>query len=65
MAKTVFDVLDERILKAIHDNEDFLTSGGAKTLEVYKEACGVIRGLTLARRELQDLAKNYMEQDDD
>ena len=65
MAKTVFDVLDERILKAIHDNEDFLTSGGAKTLEGYKEACGVIRGLTLARRELQDLAKNYMEQDDE
>ncbi len=65
MAKTVFDVLDDRIVKAIHDNEDFLTSGGAKTLEGYKEACGVIRGLTLARRELQDLAKNYMEQDDE
>ena len=65
MAKTVFDVLDDRIVKAIRDNEDFLTSGGAKTLEGYKEACGVIRGLTLARRELQDLAKNYMEQDDD
>ena len=65
MAKTVFDVLDDRIVKAIRDNEDFLTSGGAKTLEGYKEACGVIRGLALARRELQDLAKNYMEQDDE
>ena len=65
MAKTVFDVLDDRIVKAIHDNEDFLTSGGAKTLEGYKEACGVIRGLALARRELQDLAKNYMERDDE
>lgn len=65
MAKTVFDVLDDRIVKAIRDNEDFLTSGGAKTLEGYREACGVIRGLTLARRELQDLAKNYMEQDDE
>ena len=65
MAKTVFDVLDDRIVKAIHDNEDFLTSGGAKTLEGYREACGVIRGLALARRELQDLAKNYMEQNDE
>lgn len=65
MAKTVFDVLDDRIVKAIRDNEDFLTSGGAKTLEGYKEACGVIRGLALARRELQDLAKNYTEQDDE
>ena len=65
MAKTVFDVLDDRIAAAIGDQEVFVTSGGAKTLEGYKEACGVIRGLTLARRELQDLAKNYMEENDD
>jgi len=65
MAKTVFDVLDDRIAKAIQVNEEFVTSGGARTLEGYKEACGVIRGLALARRELQDLAKNYMEETDD
>ncbi len=65
MAKTVFDVLDDRLVAAIGDQEVFITSGGAKTLEGYKEACGVIRGLTLARRELQDLAKNYMEENDD
>lgn len=65
MAKTVFDVLDDRLVNATKDQEIFVTSGGAKTLEGYKEACGVIRGLALARRELQDLAKNYMEERDD
>ena len=65
MAKTIFDVLDDRLVAAIDDQELFVTSGGAKTLEAYKEACGVIRGLTLARRDLQDLAKNYMEENDD
>ena len=65
MAKTIFDVLDDRLVAAIDDQEVFVTSGGAKTLEGYKEACGVIRGLTLARRDLQDLAKNYMEENDD
>lgn len=65
MAKTIFDVLDDRLITAVEAQEVFVTSGGAKTLEGYKEACGVIRGLTLARRELQDLAKNYMEENDD
>jgi hypothetical protein len=65
VAKTIFDVLDDRLVAAIDDQELFVTSGGAKTLEAYKEACGVIRGLTLARRDLQDLAKNYMEENDD
>ena len=65
MAKTVFDVLDDKLADAQRSQEEFITSGGAKTLEGYKEVCGVIRGLALARSEIQDLAKNYMENDDD
>ena len=65
MAKTVFDVLEERLAAAQQNQEEFITAGGAKTFEGYKETCGVIRGLTQARRELQDLAKNYMENEDD
>ena len=65
MAKTVFDVLDEKLSEAQRDQEAFITSGAAKTLEAYKEACGIIRGLALARREINDLAKNYRDQDDD
>jgi len=47
------------------NQEEFIVSGGAKTFEGYREACGVIRGLAQARRELQDLAKNYRDGDDD
>jgi hypothetical protein len=65
MAKTVFDVLEERLATAQQNQEEFITAGGAKTFEGYKEVCGVIRGLAQARRELKDLAKNYMENEDD
>jgi hypothetical protein len=65
MAKTVFDVLDEKLADAQRNQEEFISSGGAKTFEGYREACGVIRGLAQARRELQDLAKHYRETDND
>lgn len=65
MAKTVFDVLNEKLTLAMKDQEAFVLSGGAKTFEAYREACGMIRGLTRARQEVQDLAKNLMDQEDD
>lgn len=65
VAKTVFDVLEEKLLLAQRDQEAFVMSGGAKTFEAYREACGMIRGLTRARQEVQDLAKNLMDQEDD
>jgi hypothetical protein len=65
MAKTVFDALDEKLADAQRNQEEFISSGGAKTFEGYREACGVIRGLAQARRELQDLAKHYRETDND
>ena len=65
MAKTVFDVLDEKLADAQRNQEEFISSGGAKTFDGYREACGVIRGLAQARRELQDLAKHYRDGDDD
>ena len=65
MAKTVFDVLDEKFTLAMKDQEAFVVSGGAKTFEAYKEACGVIRGLARAQQEVRDLAKNFMEDNDE
>jgi hypothetical protein len=65
MAKTVFDVLEEKYKKSIEDQKIFLGGGGAKDYAAYKEVCGVIRGLTLALQDLKDLAQNYMDQDDD
>ena len=65
MAQTVFDVLDKKLADLQQSQEEFLSSGGAKDFPEYKESCGVIRGLTAARREIEDLARNYMEDLDD
>ena len=65
MAKTVFDVLDDKLAELQQSQEEFLAGGGASDFAQYKESCGVIRGLPAARRELQDLARNYMEDSDD
>lgn len=65
MAQTVFDVLDKKLAELQQSQEEFLASGGANDFAQYKESCGVIRGLTAARREIEDLARNYMEDSDD
>ena len=65
MAKTVFDVLNEKLTEHQSSSEDFLKSGGAKDFAEYREVCGVIRGLNAALREVNDLSRNYMEDDDD
>ena len=51
MAKTVFDVLDMKLAESQRSQEDFVTSGGAKDYAMY--------------REIHDLAKNYLEDNDD
>jgi hypothetical protein len=49
MAKTVFDVLNEKLTELQGSSEDFLKSGGAKDL----------------LREVGDLSRNYMDDNDD
>ena len=65
MAKTVFDVLktNSRVINPLHRN--FLGTGGAKDFSQYKEVVGLIRGLEAGINYVEDLAKNYMENDDD
>jgi len=65
MAKTVFDVLDTKYADAQLSQQEFILSGAAKDYVAYKEACGVIRGLAIARREVEDLARHYRDTDDD
>tara|TARA_R110000868_G_scaffold27225_3_gene103811 strand:+ start:145 stop:342 length:198 start_codon:yes stop_codon:yes gene_type:complete len=65
MAKTVFDVLNLKITDLKKSSEEFIMNGGAKDFAAYKEVCGVLRGLSAAQREIQDLAKNYEGQTDD
>ena len=65
MATTVFDVLNEKLTELKGSSEEFLTSGGPKDFAEYKEVCGVIRGLNAALREVGDLSRNYMDDNDD
>ena len=65
MATTVFDVLKEKLTEHKRSSEEFLASGGPKDYAGYKEVCGVIRGLDVALREINDLSRNYMEDDND
>ena len=65
MAKTVFDVLRDRFSEQKRSSEEFLNSGGCKDFAEYREVCGVIRGLDTALREINDLSRNYMEDNDD
>jgi hypothetical protein len=65
MAKTVYDVLVDKITAHIAAVADSLASGAAKDYAEYRDLCGLIRGLETAKREVLDLSRNYMEDDDD
>ena len=65
MATTVFDVLNLKLTEQKRSSEEFLNSGGCKDFAEYREVCGVIRGLDTALREINDLSRNYMEDEDD
>ena len=65
MAKTGFQVLEEKLDELQKQQEEWMHGGSAQDYAEYKESCGVIRGLAAARREIQDLSRNYMEDDDD
>ena len=62
---TIFEVLDKKYAEQQSSQEAFLVSGGAKDMAEYREACGVIRGLAIARREIADLAKNIAESEEE
>ena len=64
MAKTVFDVLKEKIEADKVSAQEFLGSGGAKDFAQYKEVTGLIRGLDASLSYINDLSRNYMEDDD-
>jgi len=61
MAKTVFDVLNERIGEQRSSAVEFLSNGSPKDYAEYKELCGVIRGLDAAISHINDLSRNYLE----
>lgn len=65
MAKTVFEVLVDRLQESKDSCEESLVGGAAKDYAQYREICGVIRGLNTAIMEVQDLSRNFIGNDDD
>jgi hypothetical protein len=65
VAKTVFDVLIEKINDDLSSAQDFLNAGSAKDYANYREIVGLIRGLEASKSFIEDLSRNYMDDDDD
>jgi len=65
MAKTVFDVLVEKIDEDISSAQEFLKGGSPKDYAAYREVVGLIRGLEASKSYIEDLSRNYMDNDDD
>jgi len=65
VAKTVFDVLIEKINDDLSSAQEYLTGGSPKDYAQYKEVVGLIRGLETSKSHIQDLSRNYVDDDDD
>lgn len=65
MAKTVFDVLTNNIDEQISSAQVYLTGGAPKDYAAYREIVGLIRGLEASKSYIEDLSRNYMDDDDD
>ncbi len=64
MAKTIFDVLREKIEADKNAALQHLAGGGAKDFAMYKEATGLIRGLETCLGHIEDLSRNLEYEDD-
>lgn len=65
MAKTVIDLLSDRIEEQIEILMSSLSDGVAKDYAEYRDMCGAIRGLRTAHRETKDLVRKLKEDEDD
>ena len=64
-ADNFVDVLRKKIREDMNNYADDLASGQCGSFELYRELCGVIRGLALAERHLLDLADLVQKEDND
>ena len=65
MSTTVFDVLKSKIEADMSSATEFLGNGGAKDFAQYKEITGMLRGLTSCLNHVNDLSRNYLDNDND
>tara|TARA_R100001510_G_scaffold14183_1_gene11345 strand:+ start:2112 stop:2309 length:198 start_codon:yes stop_codon:yes gene_type:complete len=65
MPKSVFDVLTDKIDEQISSAQSFVAGGSPKDYPAYREVVGLIRGLESAKLIIEDLSRNFMDNDDD
>lgn len=60
-----YEYLTSKLEERRKELVEFLSDGGAKSYDHYKEVCGFIRGLLTAQFEIGDLVRKKKEFDDD
>ena len=65
MADTIFQVLKKKFGEDRASAIESIASGAAKDFAQYKETTGYIRGLETCMRTVEDLSRNYMEDNDE
>ena len=60
-----FELLASKYQDRIYNIEQSLSNGSAKDFAEYRELCSVIRGLSMAQMEVQDLVSRIKESDDE
>ena len=65
MAKTIFDVLKDKLEEDRSSALQFLGGGGARDFAQYKEVTGMVRGLETCMNYVEDLSHNMDNDDDD
>ena len=64
MDTRVPEVISSQITDQIAQIQEFLGTGQAKDYAEYRESCGKIRGLIVAKQQVEDLVRNLENSDD-
>ena len=64
MDTRVPEVISSQITDQIAQIQEFLGTGQAKDYAEYRESCGKIRGLIVAKQIVEDLVRNLENSDD-
>tara|TARA_R110000796_G_C14325477_1_gene408434 strand:+ start:142 stop:339 length:198 start_codon:yes stop_codon:yes gene_type:complete len=65
MTTTVLDVLKKKIEGDISSATEHLSTGAVKDYAAYREVVGLIRGLGANLLYIEDLSRNYLDDDND
>jgi len=65
MATTVMELLQQKLEERKKYIVESLGTGVAKDYAEYRDLCGVIRGLTTAQQEVEDLVRRLKDEDNE